>query len=393
MAKIAYWDCQAGIAGDMCLGALVSAGVPLAYLQEIVDKLHLHDRVRLSAETVKRCGHSAIKVQVEAEAEPKHHRHLRHIKEIIDRSPISEYLKQKSLDTFTNLAIAEGQVHGISPEQVHFHEVGAVDAIVDIVGTWAGLEYLGIQEIYCSPLPTGGGSIECDHGVMPVPAPAVLALYAMGKVPLFSNGIQKELVTPTGAVLAITTAQKFGGSPSMTLETIGVGAGSRDLPIPNILRLWIGSSVDLDHNYQQETVAVLETQVDESTPQTIAFVMDLLLQAGALDVFTQPVVMKKSRLGVLITVICPPELAESCQTILFRETTTLGIRHRHQSRSRLSREIRQVTTKYGQARVKIAPVSDGYKIQPEYDDCVQLAQLHGVSFEEIWTAVKLAGQT
>lgn len=390
MAKIAYWDCQAGIAGDMCLGALVSAGVPLAYLQEIVHKLQLPDRVILSAQTVKKKGQSATKVEVQVQQGHKHHRHLRQIREIIDRADISDYLKQKSLETFTNLAIAEGQVHGISPEKVHFHEVGAIDAIVDIVGTWAGLEYLGIDTVVCSPLPTGAGSIECDHGVMPVPAPAVLALYAMGKVPVFNNGIQAELVTPTGATIAITSAQQFGGVPPMTLESIGIGAGTRDLVIPNILRLWIGRTTE--NNYQQETITVLETHIDDSTPQAIAHVMDLLLSAGAWDVFTQPVTMKKSRLGVLVTVICPPDLSEKCQEILFRETPTLGIRHRTQDRSILAREIRQVTTKYGQARVKIAKVWSRDKVQPEYDDCVQLAQQHGVSFEEIWTAVKLAGQ-
>lgn len=263
MPKIAYWDCAAGIAGDMCLGALVSAGVPLDYLTQILQQLGLDREVKLHAELVHRCGQAATKVhvklsksQVDASGdrpealpashqypEHHHHRHLSEIEQIIRAANLPPQVERWSLNAFRQLAIAEGKVHGIPPEQVHFHEVGALDAIADIVCTCAGLDWLGVEKIFCSALPSGGGFVNCEHGRLPVPAPATLQLWQMHQVPIFSNGIEQELVTPTGAALAVSLSQKFGAPPDMKLQKVGLGAGDRELPIPNIVRLWIGKPI------------------------------------------------------------------------------------------------------------------------------------------------------
>ena len=300
-------------------------------------------------------------------------------------------------------------MHGISPEKVHFHEVGAVDAIVDIVGTCLGLDWLGIESnseglplLYCSALPTGGGTVRAAHGQMAVPVPAVLKLWEMRGTPVYSNGIERELVTPTGAAIATTLAQDFGSPPAMTIERVGLGAGARDLPISNILRLWLGTTTGKRHEARGtrheekktsrlspylETIAVLETQIDDLSPQAIGYVFDALLAAGALDVFTQAIGMKKSRPGVLLSAICHLDRLSSCEAILFRETTTLGIRRSIQQRSVLQREIQSVETTYGVARVKVAWIGTEQKaianVQPEYEDCVQLAQQHNISWLEV----------
>lgn len=401
MKKVAYLECPTGIAGDMCLGALVHAGVPLDYLIEKLRLLGISDEYELRAELVHRNGQEATKVHVDLidddhdhHHHEDHHVHARHLPEIermILAARLPSQAESMSLSVFRKLAEAEGAVHGVAPEKVHFHEVGATDAIVDIVGTCLGLDWLGIEQFYCSPLPTGGGTIKAAHGQMPVPTPAVLKLWEYRQVPVYSNGIEKELVTPTGAAIAVTLASAFGSPPPMSIKKIGLGAGSRQLPLPNILRLWIGEEVPAvtTNNFaatspEIETIAVLETQIDDLSPQAIAYTFDALLSSGALDVFTQPIVMKKSRQGVLLTVICYPEKQSICEEILFRETTTLGIRRSLQQRSILQREIQKVSTSYGEVRVKIARKnSDITNVQPEYEDCAQLAQENNVSWREI----------
>lgn len=401
MKKVAYLECPTGIAGDMCLGALVHAGVPLDYLIEKLRLLGISDEYELRAELVHRNGQEATKVHVDLidddhdhHHHEDHHVHARHLPEIermILAARLPSQAESMSLSVFRKLAEAEGAVHGVAPEKVHFHEVGATDAIVDIVGTCLGLDWLGIEQFYCSPLPTGGGTIKAAHGQMPVPTPAVLKLWEYRQVPVYSNGIEKELVTPTGAAIAVTLASAFGSPPPMSIKKIGLGAGSRQLPLPNILRLWIGEEVPAvtTNNFaatspEIETIAVLETQIDDLSPQAIAYTFDALLSSGALDVFTQPIVMKKSRQGVLLTVICHPEKQSICEEILFRETTTLGIRSSIQQRSILQREIQKVSTSYGEVRVKIARKnSDITNVQPEYEDCAQLAQENNVSWREI----------
>jgi uncharacterized protein (TIGR00299 family) protein len=409
MAKIGYFQCPTGISGDMCLGALVDAGVPIGYLKEKLDLLGIGAEYELKAEPVRRQGQLAMKVSVNLTKQNsdvhvhdhEHHdhssatRHLSQIEAIILQAKLPQEVEIRSLAIFRRLAEAEADVHGMTVEEVHFHEVGATDAIVDIVGTCLGLDWLNIEQLYCSTLPTGGGTVWAAHGQLPVPVPAVLKLFEMGKVPVYSNGIERELVTPTGAAIAVTLAQGFGEPPALSIQTIGLGAGSRDLPIPNILRLWVGeqhqpldsdifSTVNTEIQTITETISVLKTQIDDLSPQVIAYTFELLFQAGAIDVFSQPITMKKSRLGVLLTVICHPEHRQVCEAILFRETTTLGIRHTLQNRSILKRDIQTVETQYGLVRVKVG--FSGKKItnvQPEYEDCAKLAKQHKVSWLEV----------
>lgn len=381
MSKIAYLQCPTGVAGDMLLGALVSVGVPLDYLVKGLDSLQISQEFRLREENVTRNGQSATKIHVDlTTSSHHHHRHLGDIEAIIERGNLPSQVKVNSLAIFQKLAIAEAKVHNTTVEKVHFHEVGATDAIVDIVGSCLGLDYLGIDKLYCSALPTGGGSVKTAHGLLPVPVPAVLELWQSRSIPVYSNGIEQELVTPTGAAIVTTLAEDFGQPPAMKLEKIGNGAGSRDLPIPNILRLWLGEKVACN----LEEVAVLETQIDDCNPQVLAYVLEELLKIGAKDAFTQPVTMKKSRLGVLLTVICDIDKVNVCENLIFRETTTLGIRRQFQSRSILEREIRTVKTKYGDIRVKIGKnSSEIVNIHPEYEDCAKYARLLGIPLSDI----------
>lgn len=405
MKKLAYFDCPTGISGDMCLGALVDAGVPLEVLQQQLQGLGLAQEYELRSHPTSRNGQAATQVEVLLTADQAPHRHLRDIEALIGQGQLPERVSQWSLAIFRRLAEAEGAVHGIAPDQVHFHEVGATDAIVDIVGTCIGLDYLEIETIACSSLPAGGGRIKAAHGWLPVPAPAVLRLLQMAQVPIYSNGIDRELVTPTGAAIATTLAQRFGHAPAMTLQRVGLGAGGRDLPIPNILRLWIGSATaNMDagpathggavvrshshpHSHSQtptpvlETVAVLETQIDDLSPQVIGYLYERLFAAGALDVFYQAIGMKKSRPGLLLTVICPPDAIAACEQQLFRETTTLGIRRQLQQRHALQRSHTTVETPYGPVRLKLAhhPQTQALlNIHPEYEDCAALARQHQV---------------
>jgi pyridinium-3,5-bisthiocarboxylic acid mononucleotide nickel chelatase len=403
MVRIGYWECPTGISGDMCLGALVDLGVPWQYLVDSLRSLGIEQEYQLKTAKVMRNGQAATKVDVvclepESTDTSHHHhhhypaRHLPEIENLIKSATLPDRVKQWSLDIFKQLAIAEGEVHGIAPTQVHFHEVGGTDAIVDIVGTCIGLDWLDLDELYCSPMPTGGGTVKAAHGILPVPVPAVVKLWQAREVPIYSNSIKKELVTPTGAAIATTLAVGFGEPPAMKLEKIGLGAGSRDLEIPNILRFWLGEKTTATEQppvlWQQESITVLETQIDDLNPQAVAYTLEQLLATGALDVFTQSIGMKKSRSGILLTVICHPELVNTCKTVIFQETTTLGIRERTQLRSMLNREFKSVTTPYGVVKVKIASWGEGKKqqiinVQPEYEDCAALARQHNVPWKEI----------
>jgi pyridinium-3,5-bisthiocarboxylic acid mononucleotide nickel chelatase len=492
MIKIAYLECQTGIAGDMCLGALVDAGVPIEYLQTQLARLGIETEYHLWADRVHHHGQIATKVHVDltaiaaaAPATPEHrghshshshshsapanletgsvashhahspahsHEHSAHSKHhshshpasgtkklepqhrthIVGAAPIEHHhhhydtpqrnlpqieqlivaanlpvrATQWSLDIFRKLAIAEGAVHGIAPSEVHFHEVGAVDAIVDIVGTCLGLDYLDIAKIYCSPLPTGGGTVRAAHGILPVPVPAVLKLFSARNVPIYSNQIDRELVTPTGAAIAVTLATEFGAPPAMQLQHIGLGAGTIELPIPNILRLWLGTESTHTATSTVATTAavrpeyleqidVLTTQIDDLNPQAIGYMFDRLFEAGAVDVFTQPIGMKKSRSGILLTVICPIDKAPECERVMFKETSTLGIRRTRQTRSILPREIQSVATQYGTVRIKVARnnlVNNDsiVNIQPEYEDCAAIAQEYQLPWRDVHQLVLMA---
>lgn len=398
MTKVAYLECPTGISGDMCLGALVSLGVPVDYLATKLQTLGIADEYQLRAELVQRNGQEATKVHVDLLKHHHHHKHSHHhgrhlpeIEALITQATLPAQAAAWSLAVFRQLAAAEGAVHGIPPTQVHFHEVGATDAIVDIVGTCLGLDYLGIEQLYCSAFPTGGGTVKAAHGIMAVPVPAVLKLWEMRGCPVYSNGIDKELVTPTGAAIATTLAQNFGSPPPMTITQIGLGAGTINLPIPNILRLWLGETQDkpsVTTSPTLETISVLETQIDDLSPQAIGYVYDALFAVGAVDVFTQAIGMKKSRPGILLTVICHPQHLRDCEAVLFRETTTLGIRRSTQQRAILQREIHSCQTKYGEIRIKIAWTGTAadktiVNIHPEYEDCAEIARTHNLPWHEV----------
>ncbi|ALB40283.1 hypothetical protein AA650_07185 [Anabaena sp. WA102] len=414
MNKIVYLQCPTGVSGDMCLGALVSLGVPVEYLIEQLNGLGIEQEYRLCAELVHRQGQQAIKVHVDLVSHHHHHhshnehdhnhtRHLPEIEEMIVKGNLPVRAEAWSLAVFRQLAVAEGAVHGIAPEKVHFHEVGAVDAIVDIVGTCLGLDWLGIDSdrqglplLYCSAFPTGGGTVNAAHGRMAVPVPAVLKLWEMRSCPVYSNGIDRELVTPTGAAIATTLVQDFGSPPPMTIKQVGLGAGSLDLPIPNILRLWYGENESLqtdnsnlaEYSPNLETITVLDTQIDDLNPQVFGYVFEALFAAGAVDVFTQPIGMKKSRTGILLTVICHPENLASCEAVLFRETSTLGIRRTTQKRAILQRKMQNVDTIYGTISVKVAWTGTATEkvitnVQPEYEDCAELARKNNIPWREI----------
>ena len=434
MNKIAYFDCPTGIAGDMCIGALVHAGVPLDYLIEKLNLLGISTEYQLRTELVHRNTQQATKFYVDlaadlslkpenpatdftldpsetesptfeghhhhhgeehshshgeadAEISHTHHRHLPEIELIIVSAKLPPRVEAWSLAVFRLLAEAEGAVHGIPPNEVHFHEVGATDAIVDIVGTCLGLDWLDIQEFYFSAMPTGGGTVKAAHGKLAVPTPAVMRLWETHRVPVYSNGIDRELCTPTGTAIACTLATGFGPPPPMQIQAIGLGAGSRNLAIPNILRLWIGEkSFAGKENLtnDREAICVLETQIDDLSPQAIGYVFDALFAAGALDVFTAPIVMKKSRLGVLLTAICHPEFQDACEAVIFRETTTLGIRRSTQERTILHREIQKVQTEYGEVQIKVAKSGQRIaNVQPEYEDCASIARVKNISWREV----------
>ncbi|MDB9494027.1 nickel pincer cofactor biosynthesis protein LarC [Spirulina major CS-329] len=399
MTKIAYFDCPTGIAGDMCLGALVDLGVPLEYLIDQLHGLGMAGEYRLRSHPITHHGQQGTKVHVDLQkSDHPPHRHLPEITALIQGAKLPRQARDWSLQVFEQLAIAEGAVHGIPPETVHFHEVGAVDAIVDIVGTCIGLDWLGVSRVYCSALPTGSGTVKAAHGRLPVPVPAVLKLWETRHVPIYSNDLEGELVTPTGAALMVTLAQNFGTVPPMQIQKTGWGAGTKALPLPNMVRVWIGTPTAAaetgatDPNADDlETVIVLETQIDDASPQAIAYAQAQLFTAGALDVFTQGIQMKKSRLGTLITVICPPAAVAACEAVLFQETPTLGIRRSPQRRRILARRFHTVTTPYGDVTLKIASQGDRIlNIQPEYEDCATHAQAHGIPWHTVHQAALTA---
>jgi len=429
MTKLAYFECPTGVAGNMCLGALLDLGMPIAYLQEHLHGLGIQGEFELQVSSVHRQSQQASYVQVnlhpqlastragvdpdqpgeKAGQEPDHHaasgliaghhqthRHLPEIERLILNAKLPKQVETWSLSIFRNLAIAEGQVHGIDPNQVHFHEVGATDAIVDIVGTCLGLDWLGVEQIFCSALPTGGGTVKAAHGLLTVPVPAVLQLWQTRQVPVYDNGIHRELVTPTGAAIATTLAQSFGPPPPMAIHQIGLGAGTHDLSLPNVLRLWLGESAGPappppSTDATAETVMVLETQIDDLNPQALGYTFEALLAVGALDVFTQAVGMKKSRPGTLLTVICTPEAVSVCETVLFNETSTLGIRRSQQLRTALHRELTTVETPYGSVQLKLAYHHQKLvNVQPEYEDCARIARAHHLPWRQVYQAALLA---
>jgi len=424
--RIAYLECFSGISGDMFMAALVDAGVPPKVLLDAVAALNIGARLEISR--VARCGISATKVDVWVDGEkdlprqeywakqdaiarsgsgPGHehseghlgshshshqHSHSRdhgrgiaEISKVICGAAISESAKKTAIAIFEALGNAEAKIHGTSIEEVHFHEVGAVDAMVDIVCAAVGVEALGVDEIACSPLNVGGGSVKCAHGSLPVPAPATLELLA--GAPVYSSGVQAELVTPTGAAIVRTLSSRFGEFPAMTACKSGYGAGSRDFAAhPNVVRLTLGETPSLSFagKIASETISVLEANLDDLNPQVFGYVMDKLLEEGALDAFGIPVQMKKNRPGMLLTVLCKPEEADRLAQIIFAESTTLGVRRREERRQALARRWENVSTPWGEIRIKIASMNGTVtNYAPEYEDCRRVAAEHHVPLKRV----------
>jgi uncharacterized protein (TIGR00299 family) protein len=457
--KIAYLDCFSGMSGDMFLGALVDAGVSPELLEKTVEALQVGAWLEISK--VNRSGITATKVDVfvhgekelpreeffaehghtqehehghqrahgNSSSEPAsrtgvsaphehkqdhthdhtpnhdhrdhdhthfHGRSLKEIKSLIAKTNISESSKKNATAIFQALGEAEAKIHNMDIESVHFHEVGAVDAIVDIVGAAVGAEALGVDEIICSPLNVGGGTVKCAHGTFPVPAPATVEL--LKDVPIYSSGVQKELVTPTGAAIVKVLVTRFDNVPAMKIVKSGYGAGARDIAgHPNVVRLMIGEAVavqDLTQSLQDrsgitqhtttENISVLEANLDDLNPQVFGYVMDRLLEEGALDVFGIPVQMKKNRPGMLLTVLCKPQDADRLTHLIFTETTTLGVRRRNEQRQALSRRWVSVTTPWGDVRMKIASMNGTVtNYAPEYEDCRQIAATQHVPLKMV----------
>jgi pyridinium-3,5-bisthiocarboxylic acid mononucleotide nickel chelatase len=379
--KAAYFDCFSGISGDMTLGALVDAGCSLDVLRAKLQGLQVPGW-EISCEKVWKNGMAATHVRVKTQ-DMQTHRSLTTIVGILEKSDLAQRVKERATAIFRKLGEAEAAVHDVPLEKIHFHEVGAVDAIVDIVGSCIGFEDLGFEKFACSALNVGGGTAKMAHGVLPVPAPATARLL-MGK-PTYSNGVQKELVTPTGAAIVSTLCDTFGPQPAMSVNAIGYGAGTVDLETqPNVLRLMVGELAEKSTDTHSGTIRVLEANLDDMNPQIFGYLLDKALGAGALDVFATAVQMKKSRPGTLVTILCKPEDENKFQEMLFAETTTLGVRSHLVERHALPRELVKVATRFGEVRVKLS--RDGGRIQhasPEFDDCRKLAEEKNVPLHEV----------
>lgn len=406
MSRVLYIDCFSGASGDMLVGACLDAGLPLDALEEAIGGLAL-DGVSLDARRVVRSGIEGTSFRVLDEsghpvdgphesgssAHRHPHRHLKDVLRLLERARLSPRARTRAESLFRRLAEAEAAVHGIPVERVHFHEVGALDSIIDVVGAVFALEWFGADEIVASPLNTGSGTVRCAHGLMPVPAPATARLIA--GVPVYAEGPQTELLTPTGALLVTGHAQRYGPLPPMVIERVGYGAGSRDFPDrPNLLRIVTGTMVQGgpvpvpagpgSETRPVEPLLVLECELDDLNPQVFGVLMTRLLEAGARDVYYTPVQMKKGRPGTLVTVLADPGRREDLLDILFAETTTLGVRIQEAVREVLARESVVVTTSLGPVRVKLGRRRGRIvNVAPEFDDCAQLARAHGVPVKEV----------
>jgi pyridinium-3,5-bisthiocarboxylic acid mononucleotide nickel chelatase len=379
--KLAFFDCFSGVSGDMVLGALVDGGVSLGQLSSELRALPISGWT-ITAEKVWKNGIAATQVKVQAE-DKQIHRSLNTILDMIGKSFLPTSVQQSAAAIFRNLGVAEAAVHAVPLDKVHFHEVGAVDAIVDIVGACLGLSALGIETFACSPLNVGGGTAKMAHGVLPVPAPATARLL-LGK-PTYSSGVQRELVTPTGAAIVATLCTTFGSQPPMTVSAIGYGAAAADLEgQPNVLRLMIGDAAENSAFGSQETIRVLEVNIDDMNPQIFGYFLEKALAVGALDVYATPIQMKKSRPGMLVTVLCKPADEQKFQEMLFAETTTLGVRTYTAERCILPREWEMVVTRFGEVRVKVARVHGIVRqASPEFEDCRKLAEAKNVPLVKV----------
>ena len=379
--KLCYLDCFSGISGDMLLGALVDAGLEAAALETELRKLKLAGW-SLEVTRVRRGELTATKLDFKIR-ETHHHRTWKTIRELIRASELAAPVQERAETIFRRLAEVEGQVHGVPAEEVHFHEIGGMDSILDIVGASVALELLGIEKIVASPLNLGSGTVKTAHGILPVPPPATAAL--LQGAPVYSSGAEGELVTPTGAAVVAALAKEYGPLPPMMVAAVGYGAGTSDpKDQPNVLRVFLGESAEKGAGVEEPGIVVLEANLDDMSPVVGGYVLEQALAAGALDVFYTPVQMKKNRPGLLLTVLCAPERAEALTQLLFEQTTTLGVRSYRAERRVLERAVETVETRLGPVRMKLARLNGRLlNVAPEYEDCQRLAREKGVPLKEV----------
>ncbi len=384
--RCVYLDCFSGASGDMLLGALLDAGLELSRLREALQSLPI-EGWEITAAGEERQGIHGTKANVLYDEAHQPHRHLPDILALIEASALPAAVKERAAAVFWRLGRAEAHVHGTTPEHVHFHEVGAIDSIIDIVGVVTGLHLLGVEAIYASPLPLGGGTVQAAHGTLPVPAPATLQVLAEARVPTAPHPAQVELVTPTGAALLAEMA-RFE-RPAMTVEAVGYGFGTRRVPALNALRLWLGEVEAAQ--WPQDEIVLLECNIDDSTGEALGYAQARLLEAGALDAWFTPIYMKKSRPAVLLSAIAAPDQASHLAAIMLRETSSLGVRRRHLGRYIAQRSTETVETPWGTVRVKVKRLGEEVLSgAPEYDDCARLARTAGVPWQEVYAAAEKA---
>jgi uncharacterized protein (TIGR00299 family) protein len=381
--KIGYLDCFSGISGDMLLGALLHAGLDQPHLTRELSKLHL-DGLEFRVEEKNIHAISGLKVHISSECRQEL-RTLPGILQLLEQSDLSATVSSRATDVFRALAQAEARVHAISVDKVHFHEVGALDTIVDVVGTIIGLEHLNISRLFCSPLPTGHGFVKCAHGLLPLPAPAVCEL--LKGVPTYGIELQQEIITPTGAALAATLADGFGPLPPMAIAATGYGAGTHNLTNgqPNLLRFIWGEAQEVSEN---QDVEVIETNLDDWSPEGFPYLCEMLFGQGALDVTLAPIQMKKGRPGFTLQIISPPAVAHLLKEIVLSETTAIGLRFRRESRRTLQREKITVATNWGEIGAKRVQTPKGAVIYPEYEECRKIAIRHQVPLQEVYNEVR-----
>ena len=385
--KIAYFDCFSGISGDMILGALLDAGLDSKELESELGKLKISGFKLRTEKTLKK-GISGTKFSVDIN---EHHveRHLKDIIEIVDQSDLGDEVKNLSKKIFKGLATVEAKIHNKNIEEIHFHEVGGLDSIVDVIGSVTGIKKLGIEAVYSSKVHVGTGFVECEHGTIPVPAPATLEL--LKGIPIYSKGIEAELVTPTGACILKTLSKSFGVLPEMRVRKIGYGAGSRDIKIPNLLRVYIGETNQQE--YEEDEIILIETNLDNMSPELFDYTCEMLLKQGVLDVFMTPIFMKKTRPATMLSVLATSDKLEEALSIIFTETTTLGVRIQRLERKKLLREIISVKTRFGEIKVKVSKIGKQIKnIAPEYEDCKKIAIKQQIPLKDVYDEARGAAQ-
>jgi uncharacterized protein (TIGR00299 family) protein len=391
--KIAYFDCFSGISGDMTVGALLDAGLKIETLEKELKKLGLSG-YQLEVNKVAKKGISATKFKVKTKEEGVERR-FKDILTILEKSKLDEEIKKETKKIFFNIAQAESKIHQKEIDEIHFHEIGGLDSIIDITSAVIGIKTLGIEEIHSSALPVGKGFVKCAHGVIPVPAPATLEL--LKNIPTYSEGIESEMITPTGAAIISTLSKSFGKRPLMKIERIGYGAGEKEFTIPNLLRVSIGEKILKDENlkdgYVSDEAVLIETNIDDMNPEFYDYIMDQLFSQGALDVFLTPIQMKKNRPAHMLSIIVYEQNLKEILEVLFSESTTLGVRVREVKRLRMAQQNFIAETKYGKIRVKVGIFKGEIKnVAPEYEDCKKMAKQHQVPLKEVYEEAKWSVQ-